>query len=211
MNTFEINITAYECVATVQSCITQLRQALPDAFIRVWDNSSEPLPIAGASEIRWNRFNPSLSRVWNWAIGCARTPWIMITNDDIRLNPGWLVALERDMEASAEALWHGPSRCFLHHRALIERVGWFDERLLGFTYEDLDYIRRMNHAGVTHCYGSLSSLNANAASLKDELQRKCHPAGNAEFMREKYGEHGLEDFTVAPKFSTPDFYPLRPK
>ena len=37
-------------------------------FIRVWDNSPEPLPVVGASEVRWNRFNPSLSRVWNWAI-----------------------------------------------------------------------------------------------------------------------------------------------
>jgi len=211
---FEINITAYKYLDTIHSLIRQFKSTYltRNLFIRVWDNSPQALKIEGADEVRWNRFNPSLSRVWNWAIAQSIGPWVMVVNDDIKFHPNWYKDLCEDYAKEPKRLWHGPSRCFLFHKDLLTKVGWFDERMNGFTFEDLDYIRRLNHAGVGHNYGSRSTLHINAKSLKDSLvdRAEANPANNNEFLNTKYAKDGMEDFLDPPLFSTPDFYPCRP-
>ncbi|MCH7783305.1 hypothetical protein IID62_09590, partial [candidate division KSB1 bacterium] len=186
--------------------IENIRKVLPKVFIRVWDNSPTHTIYTDVDEIRWNRFNPSLSRVWNWAIAQSQTDWVMITNDDIELKKDWLSDLEKDMNNHSISFWHGPSRCFLFHKLLLEHVGWFDERLTGFAYEDLDYIRRINNVGASHNYDMLSSLSKNAMSLKHEINRN-HNDKNKSFFKLKYDNHDQEDFNDIPSFPTPDFYP----
>lgn len=208
----EVNITAYLKEGMVNSCIAQIRRVLPDVFIRVWDNSPSPLQISGASEIRTNKFNPSLSRIWNWSIGLASSDLILISNDDIRFTEDWYQLLALEVESHPNSLWFGPSRCFLVRPKLIDLVGWFDERMNGFTWEDYDMICRMNSARVEHLYGTRSTLNGCAKSLKQEIpDRQCHPFNNKEFIEDKYGSVHPERFDEIPRFSTPDFYPLRPK
>lgn len=208
----EINITAYACLPTVERLVDALRAVLPSTSIRVWDNSPQPLALRGVDDIRWHRFNPSLSRVWNWILAQAQTERVIIANDDIILASGWLARLEDEVAAHPDCLWHGPSRFFLVRPAIVDVVGWFDENLTGFTYEDLDYIRRMNALKVPHLYGKLSNLERSAASCKERVQRTCHPVDNEEYMRRKYGpDSNTEDFTCAPLFETPNFYPLRPR
>lgn len=180
-----------------------------ELFIRVWDNSRHPLDIKGADDIRWNRFNPSLSRVWNWAIAQSESEWVMVCNEDLFFKPGWLSMLEAEMEGNPDAEWFGPSRCFLFKKSLISKVGWFDERFTGITYEDLDYVRRMNHAGVKSVYGRNSCLWTVVEDLKGQLDRKLKPCSNFEFFKTKYGNHDTECFFDTPLFDTPDFYPLR--
>lgn len=207
---FEVNITAYENVGMVNNLIYQFREIDLDYFIRVWDNSKEPLKIEGASEVRHNRFNPSLSRVWNWAIGQSRTEWVFISNDDIDLNKKWHSDLLKDIKGYPGALWHGPSRCFLFNKKLVNLVGWFDERMLGFTYEDLDYLRRMNYLSIPHRY-DVSSLNSNARSLKHKVLRTNHSVNNLDFFKLKYENHNQLITKDKPLILTPDFYPLRPE
>jgi hypothetical protein len=126
---FEINITAYNYPGMVQSCVNQFRRLLPDSIIRVWDNSKIRTEYKNVNEVRWHRFNPSLSRVWNWAILQSESEWVLISNDDIELNEFWLRDLECEMKENPESLWHGPSRCFMFNKKLIELVGFFDENL----------------------------------------------------------------------------------
>lgn len=209
MRPFEVNITAYKYANHPNSLIVQLRETLPDAFIRVWDNSPARLDIQGANEVRWNRFNPSLSRVWNWAIAQSDTPWVLVANDDIKLKKPWYVQLEEDFQKYPTALWHGPSRFYLFHKSLIDRVGWFDERMNGLTFEDLDYVRRMNHLQVPHRYGCESSLHRNAESLKDQVDRPNRSGNNQVFFNSKYANDNMEEFNDIPLFATPDFYPNR--
>lgn len=210
---FEVNITSYMYPDYVNSLALQIREALPKAFIRVWDNSPTQmkLPFKGVDEVRWNRFNPSLSRVWNWAIAQSKTDWVMVTNDDIRLKKNWLKDLNNSFKNNPNTLWHGPSRCFLFHKDLIQKVGWFDEILTGFCWEDLDYVRRLNYHKIDHRYGTRSSLNVNAESLKEKIKRDHNPANNPKYMVKKYGSDNQQDFNVAPLFKTEDFYPCRQK
>jgi len=206
---FEINITAYKDLGMVNDLVSSLLKTDPNFYIRVWDNSPEPLGVVGVSEVRHNRFNPSLSRVWNWAIAQSRTQWVMLTNDDIRLKKDWLRDLQKDMEESEGALWHGPSRCFLFNKKLLKCVGWFDERFNGLTLEDLDYIRRMNYTNTSHRYGSESSLSRNATCLKDVLrgQRTCQEHNNVGYFKLKYGDANGVIFEGKPRMTTPNFYP----
>lgn len=208
---FEVNIVVYKRADMANKLIEQIRDEYPDAFIRIWDNSPTRVKIKNADEHRWNRFNPSLSRVWNWAIAQSESEWVMVTNDDITLRPGWRKALEDEVSFHPRSLWFGPSRCFLFNKKLLETVGWFDERLTGITYEDLDYIRRMNHAGIVHNYGMLSFFEHFAVSRKDETlsDRFNPPAQNVEYFKLKYEDQSTESFVGAPKFGTPDFYPNR--
>lgn len=206
---FEINVIAYKRLDMVLA----LLPSFGSNIIRVWDNSPTKWNLVHpfVTEYRWNRFNPSLTRVWNWAIAQSESDWVMICSDDIKLKDGWYDHLQNEMQRNPESLWHGPSRCFIFNKRLLEKVGWFDERLLGITYEDLDYIRRMNHAGVKHLYGTESCLSEDAVSLKQETfnDRSNHPYQNREFFISKYGDAESEKFTGIPQFDTPDFYPNR--
>jgi hypothetical protein len=69
----------------------------------------------------------------------------------------------------------------------------------------------MNAACVKKVYGVDSSLYRNARTLKESVLRECHPAGNAIYMKLKYGDANGVLFDSVPKLITPDFYPLRPK
>lgn len=207
----EVNITSYNYPGMVNSLARQIRDKLPNVFIRVWDNSPDKQEFKFVDEVRWNRFNPSLTRVWNWAIGQSDTPWVWITNDDIKLHEGWYDAIYAEMIANPSMLWHGPSRCFLFNKKLLDLVGWFDERMTGFTWEDLDYIRRMRCASVPHIYGADSNIHRFAESLKGEVARDNHPHNNESFFKEKYDNNSQTVFEGTPKFSTPDFYPGRPR
>jgi hypothetical protein len=209
---FEVNITSYKYPGMVNSLAKQIHEKIPGAFIRVWDSSPEKQEFIGVDEIRWHRFNPSLSRVWNWAIAQSEGEWVWVSNDDIRLLPRWHEFLEKAFAEFPKSLWHGPSRCFLYNKKLLDLVGWFDERMLGFSSEDRDYIRRMNYAKVEHNYGGKSELNRFASSLKGEIRRGDDlKFSNIPFFNTKYDNPGLEDFDGVPNFPTPDFYPERPR
>lgn len=209
----EINIVVYKHVQMAKKLVSQFLDS-EAKVIRIWDNSPTPSPQhfpAPAIEYRHHRFNPSLSRVWNWAIGQSESRHVIVSNDDIDLRPGWYGRLSREVEACPNALWHGPSRCFLFDKRLIDTVGWFDERMTGITYEDLDYVRRLNHAGIDHRYGVMSCFEGDAQTLKQHTlnDRFNPPANNRDFFIEKYGDADGEDFYGTPLFPTPDFYPNR--
>jgi hypothetical protein len=208
-----INFVVHEYANLVNQAIKTCREnlSLEDIKIKivVWDSSKQPLKISGFDEIHWNRFNPSLSRVWNWAIAQSETEWTMVCNEDLKFKSGWLSLLMVEMKNNQNAMWFGPSRCFVFNKSLIESVGWFDERFTGITYEDLDYIRRMNHAGVKSVYGRNSVLWDCVNDLKSNISRKLVPCNNFEFFKTKYNNHNTEDFFDTPLFETPDFYPLR--
>lgn len=206
---FEVNIISYRYPGLTQSLIDQCRATLPfRPFIRVWENSPEKYEYTGVDELHWMRFNPSLSRVWNWCLAQSQSEWILIASDDIKFREGWYERLAAEVAATPGSFWHGPSRCMLVRRAIVKEIGWFDERLTGFCYEDLDYIRRMNDVGVVHRYGNLSVFAQDAQSLKEEVVRPLYEDENAVFFRTKYADHNSEFFRGHPNFPTPDFYPF---
>ena len=205
---FEANIVSYERPDMTQALINQLRELPFDVFIRVWENSPKEYKYERANEVRWNRFNPSLTRVWNWAIAQSKSEWVLVASDDIRFKHGWYERICQEREFNPGSFWHGASRCFFIKRALVEKIGWFDESLTTFCYEDLDYIRRMNFADIPHLYGKLSVFEDDAVTLKGETRRFMFEGTNIEYFKKKYADHNPEWFKGQPLLPTMNAYPF---
>lgn len=212
---FEVNMTSYKCPDMTNALIKQLRDTIPwQVYIRVWENSPTKVSIVGADEVRWNRFNPSLSRIWNWAMAQSQYEYTLIPSDDILMGREWYEHLFEEVSRHPRSLIHGPSRCFLISRRVIDTVGWFDERMPVFCYEDLDFIRRLNNTpGAEHHYGPKSCLSRDNHSLWEQTGRSEHTrrGENLAFFKTKYRSDNTEDFHDAPLFNTPDFYPMAPR
>lgn len=118
----------------------------------LFDNNREPdAELRGMVDRYYHLpFNPSLTRVWNWAIAMARTPWVLISNDDVDYTPEWVGAFAHDAHFASAKL-HNRFWAFLLHRSLVSDVGWFDERFTTWQWEDTDYVRRMRLKNLLWC------------------------------------------------------------
>ncbi len=160
-----------------------------------------------------------LARMWNLGIQVAETAITVVLNDDlIAATPGVaedIRTLGDVVEDSGLAVGNSSWSHFAIHRSVIENVGWFDERLLGFGEEDGDYSWRYRHA-----YGryprnvTLSSIVDFKASSSQTVAQGVgkYSLANRVFSRLKF--ENLTDETLIeseppprPRFDTPDFYP----
>lgn len=112
--------------------------------LTIIDNSPEPLDLFGYDEKLSFPFNPSLSRVWNWALAFAKTRWVLMLNGDAVCEPGWADFFQKDEQHFRECKLHSRFSHFLIDRSLIRKTGWFDERLTTLYWEDTDFVRRVS-------------------------------------------------------------------
>lgn len=91
----------------------------------------------------------SLTELWNWCVMLAPTDWVLICNDDVTFNKGWLEYLEQQIATDKYDmihLFHYGGMCI--HKRLILKCGWFDETFRGGGFEDIDYQLRLSEAGL---------------------------------------------------------------
>ncbi len=91
----------------------------------------------------------SLTELWNWCVMLAPTDWVLICNDDVTFNEGWVEYLEEQIATDKYDmihLFHYGGMCI--HKRLILKMGWFDERFRGGGFEDIDYQLRISEAGL---------------------------------------------------------------
>lgn len=110
----------------------------------------------------------SVAGAWNW--GCKHAleenaDYLMVTANDVEVEPGCIDELVKHGEESASSLWSGlelsqpspaengfvPSccdfSCFMIRPRTIDVVGWFDERFRPAYFDDNDYYTRAILAG----------------------------------------------------------------
>ena len=131
--------------------VRQAEAMLPGWGIMVVDNGSEPpYPQAGTWTVRSD--NQSLSRAINAGIDMLGQDWewaIVLNNDVVltgvpdisRLNPQALYGMEF-------CKFYLLGWCMAISRQLWQRVGKFDERYTGMSYEDVDYSFRVLLEGM---------------------------------------------------------------
>lgn len=91
----------------------------------------------------------SLTELWNQAIISSPTDWVLVCNDDITFNKGWVEYLEGQIETGKYLLIHlFHYGAFCIHKSLILEIGWFDENFRGGGFEDVDHMLRMSEAGL---------------------------------------------------------------
>jgi len=117
--------------------------------VSVYNTDEEAYEV---SEIMRSVYLPdksSLTELWNWSIMIAPTDWVLICNDDVTFNKGWLEYLEEQIATDKYDiihLFHYGGMCL--HKRLILKLGWFDENFRGGGFEDIDHQIRINEAGI---------------------------------------------------------------
>lgn len=167
----ECFIVAYEKPDETQLAIDSFRATGGDCHLTILDNSKNKLNLTGMDSHHHFPWNPSLTRVWNWAIGISVSDWTIISNSDVEFKLGWLERWETT-EYKKAALLHNWFYCFFIHKDLIRQVGWFDERYTDGYWEDVDYVRRVK----------LHGYNWNDNAFQDVILHK-HKAENPHYTR----------------------------
>lgn len=86
-----------------------------------------------------------LSKLWNTLIIHSLTDWNLILNDDVEIiSEEFFTTIDNNLTNQFPDMCriNGTFSHYVIHKDIINKVGWFDERLLGFGEEDGDFIFR---------------------------------------------------------------------
>lgn len=152
----------------------------------------------------------SLTELWNWCIMLAPTDWVLICNDDVTFNPGWVEYLEKQIATDKYDmihLFHYGGMCI--HKRLILKCGWFDENFRGGGFEDIDYQLRISEAGLkdrvdrSHDFIRREGKIEVGHFMNHHRDVKTNGSwsgeNNAEWMCQKWGRKSQEDYRL-PSF-----------
>jgi glycosyltransferase involved in cell wall biosynthesis len=97
-----------------------------------------------------------LAKCFNTILRAAKHDWVVIANDDVRFDKGWkdtLLATMKECSKAQHIVMAYPRNryaCFAMSKALVARIGWWDERFTGYFYEDEDWHLRLSEATGRH-------------------------------------------------------------
>jgi|YelNatPaOPRAMG01_1025707.scaffolds.fasta_scaffold00559_12 hypothetical protein len=174
-----------------------------------------------------------LARGWNWLILMSTRPWVLILNDDVYCDLEFRYHLEKLANIPSVFTFNFSWSHFVINKAVIFRVGWFDERFSGVGWEDGDMICRLALHGVPLEHIILPGLRNYVAEQKDagwakksEISHNRYASVNLEIFKKKWWHshwspvpaqgsfriaYGGDEWTVASKDALgpmPQFYPF---
>jgi hypothetical protein len=184
---------------------------VPVEQIVVVDNGGVADNIGSPGLLRDIRINPGhnlgVAASWNLVFkSTPLAPWWCIVGSDVRFpeQGGTLQRLADEMNAATGPLFVavGTYSCFAINAAALQLVGLFDENFIPAYYEDNDYSRRIELAGVPRInhapalFHELSSTINSDEHLKMENSRTFFE--NQTYYQVKWGGNPLYE-----KFATP--------
>lgn len=141
----------------------------PTPEVIVWDDASDDIDAVydaannahennSISMVQANS-KTSLAHIWNQGVMLSATPYVLFLNDDLEFLSGdWWPAFCEKLEGAG-----GEEPCdevradfgmLMLPVATICKIGWFDERFPGITFEDHDWVNRVEEAGLrSHNFG----------------------------------------------------------
>lgn len=144
--------------------------------------------------------NLGVSGSWNLGFKAAPlAPWWLVVNSDAHFPAGSLARFDNEASRGALTLSGGaPEWCaFALGDEALERVGLFDEMLHPAYWEDDDWLRRADAAGVPVVHSGIPVHHDNSSTLAAGYQRHnevSYPANAAYYAdkvaREDYGPGG---------------------
>lgn len=175
-------------------------EAIRDELMPLWERTT----VMGAAEDR------ALARSWNHAIR-----WGLTIGNDVAIANDDLVWAKTAYRALAEGIRSGEPDmattdnvggfvCFALTRAMIDRVGYFDERFFPAYFEDEDYRYRMKLAGfvprsVPGCHiEHVESATIQAMPADQKEIFKLHFQKNLSLYRQKWGGVVGEETNTEP-------------
>lgn len=139
-----------------------------------------------------------LARLWNMCVMFAPTDWVLICNDDVVFENGWLEFLE-DLIAT-DKYYQIDLACyagFCIHKSMILKIGWFDEHFLGGAHEDHDWQLRITEANLRD-YRTYEH-NDKFLTHKTYTKSKWRYNGNDKWLCKKWKRQSPWDYRI-PSF-----------
>jgi GT2 family glycosyltransferase len=130
-------------------------------------------------------WNLGVAGSWNLGIkSLPFAPWWLIVNSDAHFPPGSLARMEQAARPDALVMSAASPRwaCFALGEDVVRRVGLFDEALHPAYFEDNDYTRRCEAAGVPIVHTGIPVHHDNSSTLAGGYQRandRSFPANHA--------------------------------
>lgn len=111
-----------------------------------------------------------LSKIWNTSIIHSSTDWCLLLNDDIEIHSNDVFEFGKNLESEPQIIRvNGSFSHFFVHKDIINDLGYFDERLLGFGEEDGDiFFRHIEKYGTWVRDVYLHGLNNLVIDVRDE-------------------------------------------
>lgn len=172
-----IGIIAYHATMDLARCLQSIRQHTPQPHrVGVFDNTevhrnNADLVLAMGADLISHGTNVgcavSRNRIWRWAQqACPGSPYMVIMDQDVRVQAGWLGDALELMERRPSAgivcwpcanMGERPVRsdgcismaasvCNVHRMAAVEKVGGWDETFFMYRFDSL-FAQRTNQAG----------------------------------------------------------------
>lgn len=163
-----------------------------------------------------------LSKMWNTLIITSNTDNVLLLNDDIEiLNKDFFDIIKnnsRQKDFSGILRINNSFSHFLVNKKIINSLGYFDERLLGFGEEDGDIIYRMQKEGITLNNIYIENIiNLISTTRHDEIKKGIGKYSNynrSYIYEQKYEKDltseikGIFDTPMKEKLTNLNCYPM---
>ena len=144
-----------------------------------------------------------LSKLWNRAISNCSHDWVLVINDNITIKGSLEDFFEKinliiKKKKYDLILFNDSFSCFLINKNVFEKIGFFDERLIGIGEVDIDFLfkyHKQYHTSIkSFPFNELRLLKINEYDFMDEkeistiLEKNSNPYSgyNSGFLKEKY-------------------------
>jgi hypothetical protein len=131
----------------------------------------------------------SLAKGWNTLLIMSNAPKVLILNDDCEVGTNFRNEFESQRSNHEWLFLNESFSHFMTSKAVIKKIGWFDERFLGIGHEDGDYARRCAVAGFEYDVGIICPSLKNL-QIKEEYvsytTKASERSGNYSQFNEKY-------------------------
>lgn len=142
----------YDMLSTVDAAVETL------LIVDNGDQDLGPMWVPAIRNLRIADIGANLGVAASWNLGIKagyRNDWIMVVSDDVTFPPGALdefASLSGKDKVVLSQTW--PHWCaFTIGMNIIQKVGLFDEMFYPAYFEDTDYQRRLDEAGIETVYG----------------------------------------------------------
>jgi glycosyltransferase involved in cell wall biosynthesis len=236
MNKFTIGITTFsKRFSYVETLINQLRNytdfdiliSVNGDYNKTFDNEyrKKILLLCSNYDNVFPIFFPEqrgLSKLWNTLIVHSKTDWCLLLNDDVEIISSDLILFGQNNlnEIPDIRRINGSFSHFFVHKKLIDELGYFDERLLGFGEEDGDiffrYIEKYNRWIQDSFIGGINNL---VIDIRDEgitggsgkysaFNRDfCFLIENCKYIADPNGIKGCFGYEMRKNISDINLYP----
>ena len=156
-----------------------------------------------------------LCKMWNTGVIHSFSDDVLVLNDDMIVHNGFIEECENFIHLESYngvCLINGGFSHFIVNKKTLDELNYFDERFLGFGWEDVDFSQRfINKFGEKTSFLQTNKVvNFSSKEIHDDVNItwEKYSKFNQDFSAQKYGSYGSKYFELGEeKIKTDNQYP----